>query len=439
MSNKQIRKKIRDAQPAKAIFILLLDDEISKTEELSYTQYLTKTIEQQLNAIVEVVSSIDQAKVILTENPEKFFLAIAKLNSSSANYYEEVDLLSDFNIPVIALVESYSEEVRNQLIKRHVIDYIVKGNNFHVQYICNLIERIYKNTQINVLVIDDSMVSRFVIARELELLKFNVLQASNGLDGLLMLKQNSDIKMVLVDHQMPKIDGVSFVTRAREYYDKDKLLIIGLSTSEDTLLAVKFLKAGANDFIAKPFNYEIMLCRINQNLDMLDAVDTAKDVANFDYLSGLYNRRYFFENGGRMLASQTEEEFVSAMMIDIDFFKKINDAHGHDVGDEVIRNIASLLKMHFPNDLIARIGGEEFTVLSLGSNHVDNLLELETFRQSVMAQKIVTEHQVIHYTCSIGLCSKRSGSLDELLILADKNLYQAKRAGRNQVKAKLFS
>lgn len=438
MPNKQLRKKPRDTQPVQAIYILLIDDETTQTEEISYAQELIKTIEHQLNAIVHHVTSTEQAKLMLAMDPQKYFLGITKLNALNDNYYEKVDLLSEFDIPVIALVDSYVEDVRDQLIKRHVIDYVVKGHSLDIQYICNLIERIYKNTQITVLVIDDSMVSRFVIVRELELLKFNVLQASNGLDGLLLLKQNAEIKMVLVDHQMSNIDGISFVSRAREYYDKDKLLIIGLSTSEDTRLAVKFLKAGANDFIAKPFNYEIMLCRINQNLDMLDAVDTAKDVANFDYLSGLYNRRYFFEYGGRLLANEVGKGPVSVMMIDIDFFKKINDTHGHDVGDEVIRNIASLLRTHFPDDLIARIGGEEFTVLSVGSNHVDNLLELETFRQAVMAQKIVTEHQVIHYTCSIGLCTKRCDSLDELLILADKNLYQAKRAGRNQVKAKLI-
>ena len=93
---------------------------------------------------------------------------------------------------------------------------------------------------------------------------------------------------------------------------------------------------------------------------MQDVISYAKTLANTDFLSGLYNRRYFFEQGNNILKtvalkSSDEEPNLTVMIMDIDFFKKINDKYGHDVGDEVIKNFASLLAKHFPDDLVARI------------------------------------------------------------------------------------
>ena len=243
----------------------------------------------------------------------------------------------------------YEDEMRNQLIKYHVIDYVLKDNKVHSTYICDLIFRAHKNCNVQVLVVDDSMVSRFVIVLELKLQRFEVLQASNGLEALDILQKNPKIKLVLVDSQMPNMDGYTFIEKARALYSKDALVIIGISSSLDSRIAVKFLKAGANDFIAKPFNYEILLCRVTQNLDMLDAVELAKSLSNTYFLSGLYNRRYFFERGSKVLQSLTDAQPLTVMMFDIDHFKKINDFYGHDIGDEIIKNFATLLKNTFSN------------------------------------------------------------------------------------------
>lgn len=345
--------------------------------------------------------------------------------------FEKIDLLGEFNIPVIAIVSHYQDEMRDQLIKRHVIDYVVNTNTLDTSYICDLILRLYKNTSIKVLVVDDSKVSRFVITRELRLQKFIVTQASNGDEALKLLREQNDIKLVLVDHQMASLDGISFVEKARQLYPKDQLLIIGLSTSSDPRLAVKFLKAGANDFIAKPFNYEILLCRINQNLDMLDAVDFAKHLSNIDYLSKVFNRRYFFEQGNRLFSAHANKGVVTAMMIDIDFFKKINDEYGHDVGDEVIKQFAECMREHFYPDLVARLGGEEFAVLSLSEHYQHSFEHIDNFRAKIASQEVNIKHHAIRYSCSIGATSMTRNTLNEMMIHADRLLYKAKKSGRN--------
>jgi diguanylate cyclase (GGDEF)-like protein len=406
--------------------------------DADYALSLKKIIEHSLPVGVSIVPTTDMARRLLTESPDQFFISITSVLNLDSLAFEKIDLLGEFNLPVIAIVNHYEDEMRDQLIKRRVIDYVVKGNTFDHRYICDLILRVNKNSSIKVLVVDDSKVTRFIITRELALQKFQVHNASNAQEALDKLKEYPDIKLVLVDNQMPTMDGYTFTAEARKNHNSDELIIIGISSSTDPRIAVKFLKAGANDFIAKPFNYEMLLCRITQNLDMLEAVSYAKNLSNTDFLTGLYNRRYFFQQGGKMHESAIgkladEESSLTMMMMDIDFFKKINDQYGHDVGDEVIKNFSSMLKHYFADDLVARIGGEEFAVISLSSQHLTSYNRINAFRKAVADQSITIHANELHYTCSIGVTSLIGKNLDEMLAHADKYLYKAKHGGRNQI------
>lgn len=433
MPHRNLRKVART--PARNVLfnVLLVEDDID------FAQSLKCVIEARLRAAVTIAHNEAEAEALLQSATTPFFIGIASVLDMDASAFKKIDTLGKFNLSVIAIVNDYQDEMRDQLIKRHVIDYVAKSNSFDDGYICDLIARIYKNSFIKVLVADDSVVSRFVIARELALQKFQVIHAKNGQEALELIKADAEIKMVLVDQQMPNIDGTTFVEQARQLYPKDQLLIIGLSTSIDPRLSVKFLKAGANDFIAKPFNYEILLCRINQNLDMLDAVNLAKEISYTDYLSGLHNRRYFFEQGNKLLASILPNEPLTVMMVDIDFFKKINDLHGHEAGDSVIKNIAEVLKVYFPDDIVARIGGEEFAIISQSPQYRTSVENIDAFRQYVAQQRIKLKKGSLQYTCSVGVCNVLCTSLDEMIAKADKNLYTAKRAGRNQVYGKFLA
>jgi diguanylate cyclase (GGDEF)-like protein len=180
------------------------------------------------------------------------------------------------------------------------------------------------------------------------------------------------------------------------------------------------------------------LCRITQNLDMLEAVSYAKNLSNTDFLTGLYNRRYFFEEGSRILESvitksSDEEPSLIVIMMDIDFFKKINDRFGHDVGDEVIKNFANMLKKYFAADIVARIGGEEFAVISQSFKYSSYMDHLNQFRLAVADQTMHIKQEELSYSCSIGVTSTLGKDIDEMVVQADKYLYKAKQAGRNQI------
>lgn len=431
MQQRHSRKIIRSYITQAKTNVLLLEP------DANYALSLKQEIESSLPVDVTIVRTADVARRLLEKGPNQFFLSITSVLNLDSSAFEKIDLLDEFNLPVIAIVHEYEDEMRDQLIKRHVIDYVLKGNKFDRRYICDLISRVHKNSTIKALVVDDSKVSRFIVARELALQKFQVQLANNGVEALAILNKNPDIKLVLVDNQMPQMDGYTFTSQVREIYSKDELVIIGISGSADPRLAVKFLKAGANDFIAKPFNYEMLLCRITQNLDMLDAVNVAKKISNTDFLTGLYNRRYFFEHGNQLLNMQSAAPALTVMMMDIDFFKKINDKFGHDVGDEVIKNFASVLKDYFSDDLVARIGGEEFAVISQSPQYLDSFDHINQFRLAVANQTIQVKQEALRYTCSIGVTTILGRDLDEMLAQADNYLYQAKYAGRNQISGSL--
>lgn len=430
MPNKHIRKALRDPSSPVQFHILVVE------QDQHYALTLKLEIESQLRVNVVTLHSISAARLILTEQPDTFFLGITSVINLDSDAFEKVDLLGEFNIPIIAIVAKYEDEMRDQLIKRHVIDYVVKDQSDDITYICELILRVHKNLSIKVLVVDDSKVSQFVIGRELTLQKFQVLQAYNSVDALDLLEDHGDIKLVLVDHQMSMMDGITFVQKLRTIYPKDQLLIIGISTSSDPRLAVKFLKAGANDFISKPFNYEILLCRINQNLDMLDAVEFAKHLSNVDYLSNVFNRRYFFERGNKIFQSLQDKSTLTVMMMDIDFFKKVNDVYGHDAGDEVIKHFAQQLKAHFHTDIVARLGGEEFAVLSQSPDYLNSFAYIDAFRAKIANQRVHVKQHVIQYTCSIGATSILRKNLNDMMIHADRLLYNAKTNGRNRLEGK---
>ncbi len=160
--------------------------------------------------------------------------------------------------------------------------------------------------------------------------------------------------------------------------------------------------------------------------------------ATTDALTGIPNRRYFFQHGEMMFTATHEHQngMLSGLMIDIDHFKSINDRYGHATGDIVLQEVASRLKHHLrPGDLLARYGGEEFAVLLPRTAQAGSLTIAERLRTAIAERPVATPAGAIMLTVSIGVAQadKDTASLENLLSCADSALYQAKNAGRNQV------
>jgi len=142
----------------------------------------------------------------------------------------------------------------------------------------DLILRLYKNLQVKVLVADDSRVARAHIVKLLANQNYQVIEAVDGMDALEKLAEHPDVKILITDYNMPKLDGYDLITEVRKKYRRDKLAIIGVSGQGGHYVA-KFLKHGANDFLTKPFEVEEFYCRINQQADILDIVEECRGLA----------------------------------------------------------------------------------------------------------------------------------------------------------------
>lgn len=172
--------------------------------------------------------------------------------------------------------------------------------------------------------------------------------------------------------------------------------------------------------------------------ELLEAKKHAEMLAYKDELTGLNNRRAFFDQGRRSFKQAARfKRPISVIMMDIDYFKRINDNFGHTVGDNVLRNISNLIKTIVRDiDIVARIGGEEFAFIcpETGLDEAVNLAE--RIRQSIENCVIEDQSNKLQLTVSLGIstCMPENETLEQMLIKADDALYIAKKKGRNQIK-----
>ena len=221
-------------------------------------------------------------------------------------------------------------------------------------------------------------------------------------------------------------------------------MLTGETQQEDK---IEGLELGADDYITKPFQYPELLARIRAGKRIVDLQKELMDtnrrlelLSITDGLTKLNNHRYFQDELLRAFEESARyQRPLSLAMVDIDFFKKVNDTHGHAVGDEVLKAVASLFRESIrTTDLVARYGGEEFAVMMPETELDDAMIFAEKIRALVESAPIDTQAGPVPATVSIGVASvpfTRVKGPKELIVAADKALYRAKRAGRNQVHA----
>jgi diguanylate cyclase (GGDEF)-like protein len=294
---------------------------------------------------------------------------------------------------------------------------------------------LHRNRDCKVLVVEDSKPARQYICDLLKSYQFQVLEAASGKQGLAMLESTPDIRLVITDYWMPEMDGVEMVKRMRLTRHQDRLAIIGLSAGGGSALSAQFIKSGANDFINKPFLREEFFCRVTQNVRMIDMIERLTDIATTDALTGIHNRRFFYDSGEVLVANaQRNHLTLTAAMIDMDFFKEINDTYGHAGGDIVLKRIANLIqKTSRQTDIVARLGGEEFAILAVNMDQARTYEYFDKLRTAIEAEELFFQGKRVPVTASIGVCHGEGTDLAAIMRRADRALYKAKENGRNCV------
>ena len=411
--------------------ILLIDD--SKTILNSLRTEIFDTIE---DVEVLLATSFTEASNLVRRNSNSIFAAVVDLNLPDCKPGQAVLLTSSHNIPTIIFTSSEDDSLKSLLLKKDVLDYIKKESYHSIQYAVNFVKKMIRNSTITALVVDDSALFRTAFKNDLQKLHINVIEASDGMEALKIIKTHEEkISLVLTDYNMPVLDGIGLTLRLRVKYNKDSLSIIALSASEEEYVLSDFIKAGANDFITKPHKFEELNVRVNSNLDILDLFQTTKDLANKDYLTGSYNRRYFFETSAAILnKSSRKDEDIAVATLDIDHFKNVNDTYGHDIGDIAIKEIATILNANLRvSDLVARFGGEEYCILLENISAEDTYMLFEKIRFSFEKNEIKIDDLTLKYTVSLGIAFGKSKDINKMLKISDEALYEAKETGRNRV------
>jgi diguanylate cyclase (GGDEF)-like protein len=294
--------------------------------------------------------------------------------------------------------------------------------------------------------------------------------AQAAFEGLALLgtETSKGIDLILMDVELPDIDGIEACRRLKNHpVGQDIPVIIVTGHNGQGNLEAAF-NAGAVDYVTKPFDSVSLIARVRSALRLKREIDTRKqrekellalahqlEVANeqlrqlstLDELTGIANRRQFeVEVHLEFQRAMRSETSLSLIMIDIDNFKAYNDIHGHQAGDDCLRQVATALSSTLKrlNDLVARYGGEEFVVVLPETGSKGARCVAESLRQAVEALKIphyCASQSDLMVTISLGvstLIPQRGDDPTKLIIAADQALYRSKHAGRNRVTIATF-
>ena len=289
-----------------------------------------------------------------------------------------------------------------------------------------------------ILVVDD-MTTTLLLLHDLLKDTYEVKIAKSGTKALEILESPNDIDLILLDIEMPDINGYDVCKRIKNNETIKNIPIIfitGRTSQEDEEYG---LNLGAIDYITKPFNKAIVKLRIKNYLDLKIKNDMLEKLSMYDGLTNIRNRRFFDETFEKTFNEiKRDKKSLAVLMIDIDFFKPYNDNYGHGQGDETLRKVAKALEKTIKraSDFVARYGGEEFVILLKDINKDGVEAVANNLLNAIRELKITHEFSKIenYVTVSIGVSYYNSSSditKLELLLKADETLYNVKNSSRN--------
>ena len=253
---------------------------------------------------------------------------------------------------------------------------------------------------------------------------------------LLRFVEKNDPDLILLDIMMPQMDGFETYSALRRYEEETgraRIPVIFLTGEHDSEIERRGLKAGASDFIRKPFNKEVLKSRIYNTIENSRTIETLTEEATYDKLTGFLNKA----SGTLRISGLCEKESGALMVMDLDNFKLVNDLFGHDCGDRVLRSFSEIVRLNIrETDVISRIGGDEFMGFFVGISAEDDIAAL-TDRLNVQfteeVSRIVGDSGSLPFGISVGvvMIPEHGRDYNTLFSLADSSLYMVKQNGKH--------
>jgi diguanylate cyclase (GGDEF)-like protein len=294
-----------------------------------------------------------------------------------------------------------------------------------------------------VLIAEDDLTSRTILTAILKKWGHDPIITEDGNAAWDALQQPDSPKLVLLDWNMPGMEGLELCRRLRENVSSNPPYIILLTGRVEKADIVQGLEAGANDYVTKPYDREELQARIRVGQRMLDMQASLLEARNsleyqamHDPLTGIFNRRAILDRlKAEISRAKREGGRLSIGMCDLDHFKKVNDTCGHQAGDEALVAFTRCIQANLRDyDCVGRYGGEEFLVIAAGSRGQNEDALYERLRAKIADAVIKTKAGDISITVSIGVAPGTDQSTVETLVAAaDAALYRAKANGRNRV------
>lgn len=295
-----------------------------------------------------------------------------------------------------------------------------------------------------ILVVDDEQYNLLLLTKRLTKLGYEVFQAKNGHDALKLLEEQG-WDLILLDIMMPDMEGFEVAKKVLGNSEQKEIPIIFLTAKTSIDSKLEGLTLGAVDYITKPFDFRELQARIKIVLEknelknkLLEESKELKEAACTDFLTGLLNRRYI-DQVLKDLFNDCNQSIYSLLIMDLDYFKKVNDNYGHDQGDVVLKEVAKIIKSSIRKlDTAGRYGGEEFIAILPSTSKEAAFSIAERIRINIEEKIFNLDGQDVHITISIGSATlireeNKYKTLEELIQATDKSLYKAKINGRNLV------
>jgi two-component system cell cycle response regulator len=295
-------------------------------------------------------------------------------------------------------------------------------------------------------VVDDDPAIRRLVRLFLRRSGYEIFECTTGAEARDLLN-HLPWDLAILDRRLPDVDGAIIGHELKSNPEFRNRYIIMLTGEDEQRDKVEGLDLGADDYVTKPFHHQELLARIRAGKrivdlqkELLESNKRLELLSITDGLTSLFNHRHFQDELARAFEeSERYQRPLSLAVIDIDFFKKVNDVYGHAAGDEVLKRVSRIFMESIrSSDFAARYGGEEFAVIMPETDLEDAIQFAEKIRSMVEAAPVPTSAGEISVTVSIGVATvprSKIRTAKGVIQAADKALYRAKRNGRNQVQA----
>ncbi len=293
-----------------------------------------------------------------------------------------------------------------------------------------------------ILIVDDDTTSRLLLGATLKKLGHDVTAVDDGLQALASWRQEQPA-LIISDWMMPGMDGLELCRHIRAESALQYTYVVLLTSLAGKGRYLDGMQAGADDFISKPYDEDLLTARLQVAERILALHHALRVEATQDRLTGLWNRAAILDCLQLQLERASDEDtWVGIVLVDLDHFKVVNDSQGHAAGDQVLQEAARRMQSCMgDNEHVGRYGGEEFLAITRGSDPSRAAVVAERMRTAISDTEIATPSGSLRITASFGVAmslGKSAVTADTLIATADAALYRAKQGGRNRVETALL-